>query len=949
MRRERPEDDRTASGGSAGESDDNADSELLLYEVAEAYERLGSLPGRACLAVDEDWRQRIDEVPRELVGCVRVGALAPFAPGWARKALALVLAEGSGHQPPVFNTPERVHEIIAKRRAARVPVRGKEAEAVAHLAATSGLFRRAGNGTRASATAGAFFVEKASNKKLRVIVDARAGNAHMSTEGHVFELFGLESLINVLSFLAANETWYAINIDFRHWFHQLRLDNDHIRSHFVIPVVSQGRSMGFEPVATPMGWILAPLVGQTTTWSILLASGDKNGVDLPHHSGVDMDYLRSLTHMPPWLPLRGGGGIFVVLDNVLVVTADIEIARYWQRRIETQVRRFGARLKGQEPTEPAHVERHTLTRNGATTIDFMGMLIGHHTRQIKMDASETLRGLDGSGVWRGTFRDLASNIGKLVWFFRVYSVAMYSPEMRELRELYRRMTPPDSQWDLPADLSASLTDALRRYWDMRAAAPPKESAPLDPIREPCFAAADASRSHLGVVVFDRDGAAHQRTEINDEREHYIGVGELAAILLAVVSMFETFPSSTLAILATDSLNAKSWVERGYANNQRANELLAQLFRVLGQRRLYLVYVPTNDNLADRPSRCETGTDCEEYRNRHAATWNALQHGGKEALGMWRLCGGAAGGQTLRRVYPPPLVGACARQVWMKNACAHTQPSAPPHDDDQRSRGCLAACGAQWAGRAASARCSGGSGDGRPGARAANGGADDFAVAPSRQRGTAASADRNGAPPLRRRRAVPVHGTGQLDQGPQRHGEGRRPVPVATTTVRSACGLSRAAAPRAVGRRHVAAASRVCARLVRPARATHAGMRTRRRPRPRRHHADRRGLRPRPGDDGGAHRRRAATARRRTPRAVRREGAHPRLDAAHVRARAGGVRGGPGPQRRRRERPRERRAMRRFRKRFALRRGAGSWPGVRAQRARVRRATAAPSPRRAGWW
>ena len=82
----------------------------------------------------------------------------------------------------------------------------------------------------------------------------------------------------------------------------------------------------------------------------------------------------------------------------------------------------------------------------------------------------------------------------------------------------------------------------------------------------------------------------------------IALGELRAILHAVRHIRESAPHTDLIVLGTDSMNAKAWAQNGYAKSIGANPILRDLDDILGACRLYLVYVNTEENGADAPSR-----------------------------------------------------------------------------------------------------------------------------------------------------------------------------------------------------------------------------------------------------------------------------------------------------------------------------------------------------------
>ncbi len=100
---------------------------------------------------------------------------------------------------------------------------------------------------------------------------------------------------------------------------------------------------------------------------------------------------------------------------------------------------------------------------------------------------------------------------------------------------------------------------------------------------------------------------------------------------------------SLIVLGTDNLNAKAWIERRYAHNDAANEILQQLVPALLQAncRLYLTYVPTAENVADEPSR---GIDQLDPK-RLEATFVRLYTAWLEAKETFARAGNFTGGQA----------------------------------------------------------------------------------------------------------------------------------------------------------------------------------------------------------------------------------------------------------------------------------------------------------------
>ena len=127
------------------------------------------------------------------------------------------------------------------------------------------------------------------------------------------------------------------------------------------------------------------------------------------------------------------------------------------------------------------------------------------------------------------------------------------------------------------------------------------------------------------------------------RHEQIALGELRAILQAVAALRKERPLLDLIVLGTDSLNAKAWVQNQYAKCAEATPLLAELERLLGATRLYLVYIDTDENGADAPSR---GLELDEAKVRRSRA--RLAQGWDEASHLWVVGGRAAGGNEQRR-------------------------------------------------------------------------------------------------------------------------------------------------------------------------------------------------------------------------------------------------------------------------------------------------------------
>ncbi len=128
-----------------------------------------------------------------------------------------------------------------------------------------------------------------------------------------------------------------------------------------------------------------------------------------------------------------------------------------------------------------------------------------------------------------------------------------------------------------------------------------------------------------------------------QKDYSIALGELIAIREAILSITD---NEALIILATDSMNAKNWVQSGKAHNSIALLILGEIFRHLRQynQRLYVVYVPSAQNVADFATRDITCPVQDAFdRKQFEDTRTLLRQTQVEATGMWLERGGRTGG------------------------------------------------------------------------------------------------------------------------------------------------------------------------------------------------------------------------------------------------------------------------------------------------------------------
>jgi hypothetical protein len=669
---------RRAGGGGAFGVDGKS-------EVLQAYEyqrnrRVQEQPADG----EEPLVERLDTITETTVARLLLDKLAKGGPPFGAAVLKPIREIASGGEAPEMATESEFLRLLARRgqpsknmRQAMLPVlqRLKSDRLLREITpAEDKEFGR----TIPEAHAAIFLVEKkmpawkraglARRPKLRVITDARVANALLK-EDCAFNLFTLDALLQCVSNVmhvakARRKAYYVVNIDLRHWFHQLPLPR-HLGRLFTLNMPTRkGQRYRLCPRAVPMGWKRAPKIGQAATWSMLLGRNEHNErLADASISGVHVKYTLS-NEMPAWIPFEAAdgqsnegaenGGIFVILDNIFVVTPDERLATYWRDRILSQTATYNAEIKkasvNDQEVEP---DVEVISADDKHRTEFMGISFGYNGWRTASKDQDIQLG----DKWGGTHRDLAALLGEVLWSLRVGRRRLL--ECLDLMELYRSATPEShDQWDKPAHLFPEQFKTLKRYV---AEARMHAEVPMLPhwqAKNVHLAATDASDSEqlkkIAYVPYDQSGQVLSGAWTGlDHTWDHINVAELAAIVHAVREALAADVSIDLFIIATDNTTAKGWVERGCADRADAQKLLRELFELLDSgekpRRIYCPYVKSEHNVADRATKFSfsNGDKGAVLQDKAERTWSVLEN-------AWSYCAAEAareGRQMIKGVRP----------------------------------------------------------------------------------------------------------------------------------------------------------------------------------------------------------------------------------------------------------------------------------------------------------
>lgn len=499
--------------------------------------------------------------------------------------------------------------------------------AATHLQNTYGFYTsEVVNAWRVRIHCGIFFVKK-SNGKLRVICDARPANDLMRRRLFQTVLFSPAALLDMMGNLfssARGRKVFCITSDIRHMFHRIQLP-ERFRTLFALQFRKGGVLV---PIALLMGWTFAPFIAQAVTLGILLNS---NGAALSQKLKIDYPALQAMVRraqdtfwrpempwpkeehpvLPPYIPLLDGGFIGVVLDNIIVATDDRKCALAWADRIRSQFKEFELHLKEEHAgmgTTPIFTLEEGKTE---PVLPFIGIdFIYGATRPKIEDRSAAMPGsVDAAtGIWRGTRRQLAELLGTLLWYLRATNHLLCDPWLRPFWQLLSDNAGGEGDdWDEPTCVDAEQTRKIVELWATRARG---EFAVLPVMQRPdsldsfAYGVSDAAGKGEGALAgiwFDPSGKAVS-FRWNTALEK-IALRELEAFRNLAREILRNQPQARALVLATDSMNTLYWVEKRYARNVAANEILYDLFHnVCCNRRVIPVYVPSERNAADWPSR-----------------------------------------------------------------------------------------------------------------------------------------------------------------------------------------------------------------------------------------------------------------------------------------------------------------------------------------------------------
>jgi hypothetical protein len=679
----------------------------------------------------EEIRSRIDRIDAEVTGCVRTNAVfrhvcrnrytaaLAFA---TRLALDdthpahVSLGASTANRPPsaVWNPRVRYPLLAITNHPANViadnrrrkhltgdvnpTIEGAGAVAVRYLAESCGLFERA-YGTH-DAFARAFMVPKSDGKLLRMICDGREANSMWNTDAFPsYTLPTIESIRQVIANAASGaqskrEPFYVASTDWRNAFFQVPLPR-RLRRYCVHKL---GRHDFVWPTTLPMGLKISPFIMSALSWATVLYTRDGKllpGIDastlsLPRDSSDVND--PAWQTFPTWLPLHGGGGIFVIIDNIFVVSPRRDVverilgnifdnAYAW--RLAFKLKRYTRSATGYEGYFPKDAESfaalrstvlsecfHVMDCDNAEGAVFCGVRWFYDGYRLDAPNDSERDALDpflSAGHWKSTYRQLMSFMGLVAWHRRVlFEDPLDDPLGAHLHELHRRAVPSTpackQAWKEIVEVrEAKLLNALREAWSDRwRATKCAYHAQNADYAWRLLLATDASSGSgdcpgfLSAVVMNEFGRVHMPMRWPFPRgfsaSSPIAHLELLAVIYGVglCQRLMEGRGRGLVTLACDNQNCLAWLGARRHFGATVSAMLRRLRELLDGTRLFGVYVRSASNVADPYSRDVSDSEAPDPALLTQSR-NVLLPAQAAAHALFRVSGAATG--CLRRARP----------------------------------------------------------------------------------------------------------------------------------------------------------------------------------------------------------------------------------------------------------------------------------------------------------
>jgi hypothetical protein len=409
---------------------------------------------------------------------------------------------------------------------------------------------------------------------------------------------------------------HIVTGDLRHWFHQLPLDTEFIRSHFGIVMQGHPGEPNFSGAwrSLPMGFNWAPYAAQGAAWCFLSHRE-------PNQEPIMDEEAFTYSHLPTFVPLIHNGQqvgfVTVFYDNYLIVTHDRSAAQAAHNRLQQNAATLKIQLKCHEFFEASVLQKREVSYLG---VQFSLKKIRSSGAVQFRWRHDTDRFVRYQQCFEGMLsaemvstRRIAEAVGRVVYheLMALRPLTSVSPIINLLREAVKRRNATGSSWDdeiIEADVN--FKKLIKTFWSEAAPNPWCALAVRSSPSSTIHCASDSSDAHWGFCTLAVTG----RQVTTPIALHYdwpeglaschIYVKECLAAIKALMHLSAMHGPGTHFVIGIDNTAAASALSRLYSPNLLVTSHMTSLYELMKSKchTFSVGGLRSEDNAADPFSR-----------------------------------------------------------------------------------------------------------------------------------------------------------------------------------------------------------------------------------------------------------------------------------------------------------------------------------------------------------
>ena len=468
-----------------------------------------------------------------------------------------------------------------------------------------------------------YFAVPKTSELMRTIFNGRALSKHWKTPPPVNIADTAALIKRFRRHVRDHQQVFAITLDLRNWFHQLKVSPE-LSRHFGVAMNERNAAEGdrhrfFRWKTLPMGWSYSPWIAQSFALGLATAR-ERTQTPLFDEACLKAEQL------PTFVPVidadgRECGFMTVYYDNVLFVSSSETLMDEFTKRFSHHVTNdFNVYVKPGSVHEARGMEEFQ-----AKGLAYLGVLFSASAAADKAPHYHLTWRPEKAAEWaklpalpaRVTARSLAQVCGRLVFYEMMRLRPLCSTTSGQRVALLLRLAATAAAargWDADLVLDPAQVAELERAWQVATSSPAHpfmdNDEDIDMKDYSHIIASDASGSREGWIFMERQ--ARGQHEVLRDCTHtavipssgHIYMKEMRAACSSVLAFFARFPDAECVVLAVDNSAVYWGLYQGYTTHVEGKGCIDSLADVLP--RVHPILVVSGDNPSDCPSRDEYG-------------------------------------------------------------------------------------------------------------------------------------------------------------------------------------------------------------------------------------------------------------------------------------------------------------------------------------------------------